>query len=77
VHFVFREDNGRTTSLFVDEHPRGALPADGTSEGGFAVSGTATPRHQIMVVSDPARASDAFVHDMLEQSTEFARRLER
>jgi putative zinc finger protein len=78
THFVFRE-NGRTTSLFVDDHPQGALPRTALAdEAGFHVTAASTPHHQLFIVSDLTVSRAApFLHDLLGQSVEMVEQLER
>jgi hypothetical protein len=78
THFVFR-DGGRTVSLFLDDHPHGALPAAAVAdEGSFRVSASETAGHQVFVVCDRgAPGMETLVDNVLTPSLEFVRELER
>jgi anti-sigma factor RsiW len=77
AHLVFRE-NGRMVSVFVDDHPRGALPAATLEAGDFRSTAAATAHHQIFVVCDRASSAGGRVErDLLQPSLDLVRGLER
>lgn len=78
THFVFRGE-GRTMSLFLDDHPHGALPSIALADQEhFHVEATATSRHQLFVVSDRGvPGAETLVRDVLAPSVEFVRGMER
>ena len=78
AHFVFR-GNGRTMSLFLDDHPHGALPEVASAdEGNFHVDASATSHHQLFVVSDRGEPeAETLVRDVLAPSVAFVSDMER